>query len=140
MIWVSSANCATPSSSCMRADREKALVDELFADPKHPYSEGLLHAIPRITKERKPLLTIEGAVPNPTERIEGCTFWPRCPHASEICKRAEAPQKQLTGERSVKCWLYAEEADRETAEKRRQIYDSRCAGSAGQSRPCQSVF
>ena len=67
---------------------------------------------------RKPLLTIEGAVPNPTERIEGCTFWPRCPHASEICKRAEAPQKQLTGERSVKCWLYAEEADRETAEKK----------------------
>ena len=97
---------------------EKAPVDELFADPKHPYSEGLLHAIPRITKERKPLLTIEGAVPNPTERIEGCTFWPRCPHASEICKRAEAPQKQLTGERSVKCWLYAEEADRETAEKK----------------------
>ena len=87
---------------------EKAPVGELFEDPKHPYSIGLLHAIPKITKERGPLLTIEGAVPNPTEHIEGCTFWPRCPHASEICRKSEAPMQQLSEERYVKCWLYAQ--------------------------------
>lgn len=95
---------------------EKASVKDLFADPKHPYSTGLLHAIPKITKEREPLMTIEGTVPNPTERISGCTFWPRCPQASEICKKAEAPIKQLSEDRSVKCWLYAEEEDYMQAE------------------------
>ena len=44
---------------------EQASVEELFMDPKHPYSAGLLHAIPKITREREPLLTIEGSVPNP---------------------------------------------------------------------------
>ncbi len=97
---------------------EKAPVDELFNDPKHPYSQGLLHAIPKITKEREPLLTIEGAVPNPTEHIEGCTFWPRCPHASEICKKADPELRQLTEERSVKCWLYAEDADEKNGEEK----------------------
>lgn len=64
MIWVSSRLCDTVIVMYAGQIVEKAPVDELFADPKHPYSEGLLHAIPRITKERKPLLTIEGAVPN----------------------------------------------------------------------------
>ena len=70
---------------------EQAPVRDLFRDPKHPYTVGLMSAIPAITKERKPLQTIEGMVPNPTEKIEGCSFWPRCPHASEICKKQEPP-------------------------------------------------
>ena len=53
---------------------EKAPVRELFSEPKHPYTAGLLNAIPKITKERNPLETIEGMVPNPTERISGCRF------------------------------------------------------------------
>lgn len=65
---------------------EKAPVRELFSDPKHPYTVGLMSAIPRITKDRPPLETIEGVVPNPTEQISGCSFWPRCPHATEQCK------------------------------------------------------
>ena len=51
---------------------EKAPVRELFNDPKHPYTVGLMSAIPRITKDRPPLETIEGVVPNPTEQISGC--------------------------------------------------------------------
>ena len=57
---------------------EQAPVLELFETPKHPYTVGLLEAIPRITKQRAPLQTIEGTVPNPTERIDGCSFSPRC--------------------------------------------------------------
>lgn len=86
---------------------EQAPVSELFQDPKHPYTEGLLHAIPRITKERAPLKTIEGMVPNPTEKIEGCTFWPRCPYASEQCRKQDPPTVRISAERLVRCWRYA---------------------------------
>ncbi len=89
---------------------EKAPVKDVFNDPKHPYSVGLLEAIPRISKDREPLKTIEGMVPNPTERIEGCSFWPRCPHASERCKKEEPPMVQISEDRLVRCWLYAAES------------------------------
>ena len=91
---------------------EKAPVRELFNDPKHPYTVGLMSAIPRITKDRPPLETIEGVVPNPTERISGCSFWPRCLHATEQCKQGEPPVVQLSEERQVRCWLYADAAEK----------------------------
>lgn len=85
---------------------EQAPVGELFNDPKHPYTVGLLNAIPHITKERKPLITIEGMVPNPTERIAGCSFSPRCRHAAERCRRENPPVMQLSQDHLVRCWLY----------------------------------
>lgn len=91
---------------------EKAPVRELFSDPKHPYTVGLMSAIPRITKDRPPLETIEGVVPNPTEQISGCSFWPRCPHATEQCKQGEPSVVQLSEERQVRCWLYADAAEK----------------------------
>lgn len=87
---------------------EQAPVRDLFKDPKHPYTIGLLSAIPRITKDRPPLSTIEGMVPNPTERIEGCSFWPRCPHATEKCRKTEPPVVHISEERQVRCWLYTD--------------------------------
>lgn len=88
---------------------EQAPVRELFESPKHPYTVGLLNAIPKITKERSPLQTIEGMVPNPTERIEGCSFSPRCPHATERCKKENPPVIPLSETRTVRCWRYADE-------------------------------
>lgn len=88
---------------------EQAPVKELFENPKHPYTRGLLNAIPRITKERNPLETIEGMVPNPTERIEGCSFSPRCPYATDQCRKAEPPMTELPDGRLVRCWQYAKE-------------------------------
>lgn len=87
---------------------EKAPAQELFAEPKHPYTVGLLNAIPRITKDRPPLETIEGMVPNPTERITGCSFSPRCPHATARCRETKPPMIQLSEQRTVRCWLYAD--------------------------------
>lgn len=86
---------------------EKAPVRELFKDPKHPYTVGLMNAIPRITKDRPPLQTIEGVVPNPTERIYGCSFSPRCSHATEQCRHEQPPIVNLSDERQVRCWMYA---------------------------------
>lgn len=87
---------------------EKAATGELFKEPMHPYSVGLLKAIPKITKEREPLSTIEGMVPNPTERISGCSFRPRCPKACDICAEKEPPMVNISESRSVRCWLYAD--------------------------------
>lgn len=83
---------------------EKAPVADIFREPLHPYTQGLLSAIPRITKERKPLSTIEGMVPNPVERIKGCRFWPRCPR----CRKEEPPVFSVGEDRQVRCWLYAQ--------------------------------
>ena len=87
---------------------EKAPVADIFCEPLHPYTQGLLSAIPRITKERKPLSTIEGMVPNPVERIKGCRFWPRCPKACDRCRKEEPPVFSVGEDRQVRCWLYAQ--------------------------------
>ncbi len=87
---------------------EKAPVADIFREPLHPYTQGLLSAIPRITKERKPLSTIEGMVPNPVERIKGCRFWPRCPKACDRCRKEEPPVFSVREDRQVRCWLYAQ--------------------------------
>ena len=87
---------------------EKAPVADIFREPLHPYTQGLLSAIPRITKERKPLSTIEGMVPNPVERIKGCRFWPRCPKACDRCRKEEPPVFSVGEDRQVRCWLYAQ--------------------------------
>ena len=91
---------------------EKAPVRDIFEDPRHPYTKGLLAAIPRITKDRPPLETIEGSVPNPTEYIPGCSFWPRCPYATDICRAKEPPETMISEERAVKCWQYAPETEK----------------------------
>ena len=85
---------------------EQAPAAELFREPKHPYTTGLLDAIPKISKERDPLKTIKGMEPNPTERIEGCSFSPRCPRATDRCRKEAPPMKQLSDTRKVRCWLY----------------------------------
>ena len=87
---------------------EKAPTADIFREPLHPYTQGLLSAIPRITKERKPLSTIEGMVPNPVERIKGCRFWPRCPKACGRCRKEEPPVFSVGEDRQVRCWLYAQ--------------------------------
>ncbi len=70
---------------------EQAPVRALFARPQHPYTQGLLRAMPRVGQGRARLLTIPGTVPPPTAWPGGCRFRDRCPLATEWCAR-EAPQ------------------------------------------------
>lgn len=83
---------------------EEAPSEQLFENPLHPYTKGLMSAVPKITKERAPLSTIEGVVPNPTEEIVGCSFWPRCQYATEKCKQEMPPMTELENDRKVRCW------------------------------------
>ncbi len=89
---------------------EESPVDELFARPKHPYTEGLLRSVPKLTieeaKKQKRLETIEGTVPSPTQLPPGCHFAPRCPHRMPRCTVGEIPLYELEGDVAVRCVLY----------------------------------
>lgn len=67
---------------------EEAPVDLLFSRPSHPYTAGLLAALPRIDGPRRPLMAIPGVVPGPREISSGCTFAPRCRSNAPECKTA----------------------------------------------------
>lgn len=87
---------------------EEAPTEEIFKNPLHPYTGGLINAIPRITKKREPLKTIKGVVPNPMEKIEGCSFWPRCQFATEKCRKEVPQMVQVSEKRKVRCWKFAD--------------------------------
>ncbi|MCI8465394.1 MAG: ABC transporter ATP-binding protein [Lachnospiraceae bacterium] len=91
---------------------EYGAAGEVFKNPKHPYTAGLLKSIPRLDQKVDSLFTIEGTVPNQYDMPAGCKFWPRCPHATERCK-AEEPKLLHLGESQVRCFKYEEEAGKE---------------------------
>jgi len=76
---------------------------EIFLEPKHPYTKGLLESIPVLSKDTKPKF-IPGTPPNLVNPSEGCKFYDRCPEAMEKCKKDPPKIKTKTG--YVSCWLY----------------------------------
>ena len=85
---------------------EHADTFTLFADPKHPYTEGLLRSTLSPDKRVERFETIEGQVPNPTDLPSGCRFHPRCPHVKNICREKLPPSVSIEKGRMVACWLY----------------------------------
>ena len=76
---------------------------EIFLEPKHPYTKGLLESIPVLSKDTKPKF-IPGIPPNLVNPSDGCKFYDRCPEAMEKCK--QDPPKIKTQSGYVSCWLY----------------------------------
>ncbi len=92
---------------------EEAPVRDLFANPAHPYTRGLLKSLPSVTKEGGRLPTIQGMVPPLTALPRGCKFSPRCPDVMEICLGNE-PARMIVGEgHDARCYLHGDEADPE---------------------------
>ena len=86
---------------------ETASVIQLFKNPKHPYTQGLLDSIPRLETPRKTRLNIiKGMVPGLTELPSGCRFRNRCPHAMEICATEPPPSMQVGEDHFAACYLY----------------------------------
>ncbi|TXL75693.1 ABC transporter ATP-binding protein [Vineibacter terrae] len=83
---------------------ESAPVKDLFADPQHPYTIGLLGSIPRLDVERERLATIEGTVPSPDKQPAGCRFSPRCPFADRRCREKPPPLRDVADGHRVACW------------------------------------
>lgn len=84
---------------------EYAPVDELFNDPKHPYTKALLNVILDINTDK--VETIEGQPPSVTDDIKGCPFHPRCKYCMEICTHKEPELKMTDSNRKVACHLYS---------------------------------
>ncbi len=87
---------------------EGATVRNIFHDPRHPYTQGLMNSIPSLaTTGKERLVPIKGIVPDPFEVSQGCGFEPRCAHTMEICKTQIPPLKQVAPGHLAACWLFA---------------------------------
>jgi oligopeptide/dipeptide ABC transporter ATP-binding protein len=86
---------------------ETASVFELFKNPRHPYTLGLMSSIPRLeSKPKTQLNTIRGMVPSLYELPDGCRFQNRCPYAMKGCEIEPPPLKQVGNDHFARCFLY----------------------------------
>jgi peptide/nickel transport system ATP-binding protein len=83
---------------------EYADVHTLFKEPRHPYSWGLMNAIPRLDEEKEKLYNIPGVVPDPLDFPDGCRFNTRCPFATDKCKTEEPPLEEVEEKHFAACW------------------------------------
>ena len=89
---------------------EEGSIETIFSHPLHPYTKGLMDAVPNVDEDDFDIRPIPGVFPNITEEIGGCRFHPRCPYATERCRR-EIPQEiELEPRHFVCCHKAAEEA------------------------------
>lgn len=90
---------------------EEGTVDEIFANPSHPYTVGLLQSIPGFEGTRgKELYTIKGTIPGIGNLPGGCRFHPRCPHVMDKCRTQEPLDFKVGTDHNAVCWLYEDKA------------------------------
>jgi peptide/nickel transport system ATP-binding protein len=85
---------------------EIAPVREIFKEPLHPYTQGLVNSIPKLHETQARLDTIEGNVPNLVRPPSGCRFHPRCEYAMDICREKKPPMVEVRPGHLVTCHLY----------------------------------
>ena len=90
---------------------EKGLAREVFLDPRHPYTIGLMESKPVINKKVDRLYSIPGAVPNPVNMPDYCYFRDRCEKCVERCQGKYPPEIHVSDTHIVSCWRYFEEAN-----------------------------
>ncbi|WP_443626245.1 oligopeptide/dipeptide ABC transporter ATP-binding protein, partial [Catenibacterium sp.] len=92
---------------------ETAPVEELFSNPKHPYTIGLMNSMPSLAEEGKRLNTIEGSVPNPLYLPKGCYFADRCPYVTDRCREGQPVDTKVKSRHHVWCFKVEEEMKQE---------------------------
>ncbi|MDO3680889.1 ABC transporter ATP-binding protein [Paenibacillus ehimensis] len=85
---------------------EEGNVLDIFDDPQHPYTKGLIHSVPKLRQNHRRLESIPGNVPDLTNMPAGCKFAPRCSAVMDICREREPELVQTAGGRKCRCWLY----------------------------------
>ena len=85
-------------------------VKRTFGDPRHPYTWGLLHSVPKLYERSDRLIPIEGQPPSLVDLPPGCAFTPRCPFAMEVCAQTDPPSVQIESGHFAKCFLYTDKA------------------------------
>ena len=92
---------------------ELGTVEDIFDDPLHPYSQGLLKSVPNINiDENEELYRMGGEPPSLIHPPSGCRFHPRCPHAMPICEKIEPVLTEVRPKQWVNCWLYQDHPDK----------------------------
>lgn len=97
---------------------EETSTEEIFNDPKHPYTVGLMNSLPRADKKREKELkfeTIPGNVPNLISPPTGCRFHPRCKFAMDICSLKKPKLTEVAENHKVACFLYSNESEDDVA-------------------------
>ena len=89
---------------------EYGTLEDVFNNTRHPYTEGLFNSLPDLDRRENKLKPIRGLMPDPTNLPEGCTFYPRCDYAMEICKTVKPKKIYRNDEHYVECHLYDEES------------------------------
>ncbi|HVN64488.1 MAG TPA: ABC transporter ATP-binding protein [Candidatus Binataceae bacterium] len=86
---------------------ELASRDEIYQNPRHPYTRALLSAIPTVDQTQKPeRIKLPGEMPSPVSPPSGCAFHPRCPYAKDVCRTAEPPLEAGRGGHAVACHVF----------------------------------
>ena len=86
---------------------EIGTTEEIFANPKHPYTKALLSAVPEINKDKKSeQISLQGELPSPENLPSGCKFHTRCPYVQERCKAQIPDKSEFSATHSCRCFLY----------------------------------
>jgi oligopeptide/dipeptide ABC transporter ATP-binding protein len=88
---------------------ESAPVRELFNDPRHPYTQGLLKCLPRLDADETELFTIRGIVPGPFDVVGGCAYHTRCRYAKSICRDRSPTLEEVAPAHQAACWRSRDE-------------------------------
>jgi len=83
---------------------EQGSIEQLFSEPRHPYTRGLFDAIPRIDGPRNRLIPIPGTVPNPKHLSAGCAFAPRCARSTDACTDQRPLLEPMEDGRRLACF------------------------------------
>ena len=83
---------------------ESGDIEEIYENPRHPYTIGLFESIPSLEENVEKLKPIKGQMPDPANLPEGCSFWPRCPYVQEQCKREAPNMVHLNDKHKVRCF------------------------------------
>jgi len=87
-------------------------VDDVLHDPKHPYTQALLSAVPTIDEnDKKEVIHLKGDLPSPSAPPSGCYFHPRCPQAMAICRKTYPGPTTINTAQTVQCHLYSQKQD-----------------------------
>jgi peptide/nickel transport system ATP-binding protein len=112
-IWLITHNLGIIAEMCDRVGVmyagyivEIGTTEKIFDNPDHPYTRGLMKAIPRTTEERKRLDIIPGSVPNLIKPPTGCRFHPRCRYRTDICTECDPPLREVEKDHKVACHHY----------------------------------
>ena len=92
---------------------EEGPMEDILSAPRHPYTQALLSAVPRMEPDGRPRIVLQGDVPSPIRPPSGCHFHPRCPHAMPRCREQYPDAQAFKPGHYSRCWLHARDSSRD---------------------------